>query len=182
MLSNNTLVTVSHSSHLWDEKGQGVDHTDRSGYAILLDIMSRENPDQSPLARRFVWIPILMLNDGKIVHTRSYQSNLQNPNNRLKVLNEVGLVPYVDIDPFIYRCFDAGYTSVRIGPGMYGSFSFGVTCTYDKKGIEPRYDGWPLVWKFVEDLDISWGCGGHHSHQLVHFEPTGRYGFGEHRP
>jgi len=175
-----TLVTVGHQSYLWDEKGQGVDHTGRSDYAILLDIMSRENPDQSPTAQRFVWIPIIMLNDGKVVRTRSYQSDLQNPNGRLRVLTEVGLVPYVDIDPLIQQCFDVGYTMVDVGPSGYGG-SFGISCKYDK-GKEPQDNGWPPIWRIVEEFDLGGGAGGHHSHQMIHFEPTGKYRFGEHRP
>ncbi len=147
-------------------------------HAYVADIISVKTYGRH-YKSQFEWHPILILSSGKVVRSRPYFSDLEEVVNHASVLDFVGLTPYIDMDPFMEECFEVGYTSIDVGPRSYGG-CFGATGTYEK-GREPRVDGWPAIWRIAEKYDISWGCGGHHTRQLINFKPTGKYEFGNHK-
>jgi hypothetical protein len=122
--------------------------------------------------------PVVLLPDGQVGRTYGY-SRASKP--LVKVLGDSGLRPHLNMDPFMERCFEVGYSEVDIGPSSYNG-CFGVKCSYEKEK-EPRdSSGRPAVWRIAAEFGLSNGCGGHHSFQLLHFTPTGRYGFGRWKP
>jgi len=66
------------------------------------------------------------------------------------------------LDKLLALCRKHRYTRVEIYP---------TKINVDWKGKDsdsdgPRINGSPALWEIVEDLDISWGCGGTDYHQF----------------
>lgn len=72
---------------------------------------------------------------------------------------------------FLLECKKAGYTKIGINECIpqdpkYDFLFYGVGYVCALDDTDSRINGWPAMWKIVEQLDISAGCGNSHSHQI----------------
>lgn len=74
------------------------------------------------------------------------------------------------------KCADAGYTKIAIGI-RHKSIPHSFDCAdlpvksdifagWPANRKEPRIRNWPAIWDILSELDLSWGCGNGHQHQI----------------
>jgi len=72
-------------------------------------------------------------------------------------------------DSILYKlakeCKKVGYKKIIVNMGAVSAYP-----NYISNDL-PRTDrDWPAIWKIVEDLNISYGCGNSHQHQIKNVE------------